>query len=276
MRTFVVSDAHGYPALIANALEHGGFRPGEDGFVYAGDFLDRGPDPEGCLELVERLATEVLFGNHEAAVFLDFPVFPQDPASRRFRLLLADKAFRPCPVPWKAATCVEGVLVTHAGASQVWTSAFHHECQGDPHLLADHLNEEFLEAVLLAIEGRACEWEETGVLGWDGPLWYRPDGLGGPPLRGCVQIAGHTPPLGDEEESGLYLTDPDTRYGLGDPGRFRYALVEGGRVTVVEGVLGAVTALRLGGARRPEGDTAASGPADVTGSPKSGSPPPTG
>ena len=216
MRTFVVSDAHGYPGLIANALEHGAFRPGEDGFVYAGDLLDRGPDSEGCLELVERLATEVLFGNHEAAVLLDFPVFPQNSISPGFRLLFADKLFRPCPVPWKVATCVEGVVVTHAGVSQDWAEAFHRECLDDPHLLAEHLNEEFLEAALAAIEGGAGEWEETGVLGWDGPLWFRPGGMTGRPLADCTQIAGHTPPLEDEEESGesgFYLIDPDTRFG---------------------------------------------------------------
>ena len=232
MRTFVVSDAHGYPELIQNALEHGGFRPGEDGFVYAGDLLDRGPDPEGCLELVERLATEVLFGNHEAAVLLGFPVFPQDPASRRFRLLFADKMFRPCLVPWKVATCVERVLITHAGASRAWAHVFEQECQGDPQLLADHLNEAFLEEVLQAIERGARDWDETGVLGWEGPLWYRPGGPGGTHLPGCTQIAGHTPALGHEEASGLYLIDPDVRCGLGDPGRFRYALIEEGRVTV--------------------------------------------
>src|SRR5665811_2104756 len=64
-RTFVISDAHGYPELITAALEHGGFRPGTDAFVYAGDFVDRGPDVQGCLEVIETQATEVLVGNHE-------------------------------------------------------------------------------------------------------------------------------------------------------------------------------------------------------------------
>jgi hypothetical protein len=105
-------------------------------------------------------------------------------------------------------------------------------------LLADHLNEAFLEAVLRAIESGAREWDEAGVLGWDGPLWYRPGGPGGAPLLGATQIAGHTPALGAEEESGFHLIDPDARCGVGDPTRFRYALVEEGRVTVVEGALG--------------------------------------
>ena len=240
MRTFVVSDAHGYPELISNALAHGGFRPGEDGFVYAGDFLDRGPDPEGCLDLVERLATEVLFGNHEAAVLLDFPVFPQDPGSRCFRLRLAYKTFRPCTVPWKAAACVEGVLITHAGVSRAWTDVFERECQGDPNVLADYLNEAFLEGVLEAIEAGARDWDDQGILGLDGPLWHRPGGVGHSAELGCrcTQIAGHTPPLESLGEPGLYLIDPDIRCGLDDPRRFRYALVEDGLARVVEGVLG--------------------------------------
>ena len=81
-RTFVISDAHGYPEIIENALEHGDFRPGIDGFVYAGDFVDRGPDARGCLDLIERYATEVLVGNHELAVLAGFPLFEQTPESR--------------------------------------------------------------------------------------------------------------------------------------------------------------------------------------------------
>jgi hypothetical protein len=89
-RTFVLSDAHGYPNVIEEALEHGGFLPGRDEFVYAGDLLDRGPDPEGCLDVVQRYATTVLVGNHEMAVLLDFDMWGTDPESRRFRPLLMD------------------------------------------------------------------------------------------------------------------------------------------------------------------------------------------
>ena len=90
MRTFVISDAHGYPELIRNALEHGHFQAGQDGFVYAGDLFDRGPNPGGCIELVESYATEVLLGNHDLAVLLGFSLCPQDPESPYFRRLLMD------------------------------------------------------------------------------------------------------------------------------------------------------------------------------------------
>jgi len=237
VRTFVIADAHGYPELIENALRHGEFHPGEDNFVFAGDLLDRGPDAESCLGLVERYATEVLFGNHEAAVLLGFPILPQNPASLHFRPLFFDKLFHPQPVPWKTASCVEVVLITHAGVSRAWSRVFRGSCRSNPRRLADHLNEQFFEAVLEAIETSAGEWSDAGILGYDGPLWFRPNRFGGGALPGCTQIAGHTPPSGFEPERDLYLIDPDTSMGLDDSGRFRYALVVDGVVTVVEGSL---------------------------------------
>lgn len=109
MRTFVISDAHGYPEIIQGALDHGHFRPGVDAFVYAGDLLDRGPDSAGCLELVERYAIEVLVGNHELAVLLGFPISGSDRQSREFRQLLLDRVLSADPEKaWKAATCVGG------------------------------------------------------------------------------------------------------------------------------------------------------------------------
>jgi len=117
-RTFVLSDAHGYPEVIEKALDHGGFRPGEEAFVYAGDLLDRGPDPEGCIELVQRHATEILVGNHEMAVLLDFDMWGSDWDSRRFRPLLLDMVMNAAPdTRWKAATCIQGILITHGGVS---------------------------------------------------------------------------------------------------------------------------------------------------------------
>ena len=117
-RTFVLSDAHGYPEVIEEALDHGGFRPGEDAFVYAGDLLDRGPDPEGCIELVQRHATEILVGNHEMAVLLDFDMWGSDWDSRRLRPLLLDMVLNAASdTRWKAATCNQGGLITHGGVS---------------------------------------------------------------------------------------------------------------------------------------------------------------
>ena len=238
MRTFVISDAHGYPELIQDALDHGGFRPGEDGFVYAGDIFDRGHDPGGCIKLLETHATEVLLGNHDIAVMLDFLVYPSDPENREFRPLLIDKVLNAGPEEaWKLATCIEGVLITHAGVSSQYEQVLNVDCQGDPALLAEQLNGEFLAAVRAELE--TGEYDERGILGDDGPTWFRPrpytDLL---PLAGIRQAVGHTPPIENLERAGFYMVDPCVFRAAGDPLQFRYAIIEDGRVRIEEGTLG--------------------------------------
>ncbi len=116
-RTLVVSDAHGYPELIENALEHGGFRPGVDELIYAGDFVDRGPDAEGCLRLLERYGARMLVGNHELAILVGFPLFEQTPESLRLRQLLLDRVLTGGPEAWRAVTVTDGIVISHAGIS---------------------------------------------------------------------------------------------------------------------------------------------------------------
>ncbi len=236
MRTFVMSDAHGYPELIQNALDHGGFQPGTDGFVYAGDLLDRGPDPDGCIELVDRYATEVLLGNHEVGVLLDFTVYPRTEESQACRRVLFDRTLNVDPGrAWKAAACIEGVLVTHAGVSVQYQRVFREECQGDPLLLAAHLNASFLAAIRRELE--TGEWEKDGILGDQGPTWFRPRHSYLQTLSGLQQAVGHTPPMPELEKTGLYMVDPCAWLGMKDTGRFRYAVIEDGRVRVEEGTL---------------------------------------
>jgi hypothetical protein len=237
MRTFVISDAHGCPDLIQGALDHGGYRPGGDGFVYAGDFLDRSPDAEGCFDLVERYATEVLLGNHELAALLGFAIWPRDPKSRLFRSRLVDKVLNAEPGKrWMAVTCIEGVLVSHAGISKRYQAMFDEECGRDPVLLEACLNAEFLDAVRHELE--TGEWDRDGILGEDGPLWFRP----APwtrlsPLAGVSQVAGHTPPIAKLEASGFFMVDPCDWSDDDDDRRIRYAVIEDGRVRVVEAPL---------------------------------------
>ncbi len=237
MRTFVISDAHGYPELIRNALDHGGFRPGADRFVYAGDLLDRGPDPDSCIRLVDQWATEVLLGNHEIGVMLDFAVYPQTPESYACRQVLFDRVLGAGPESgWKAATCVDGVLVTHAGVSSEYGPVFWGECRGDPSLLAAWLNQELLTAIRHELE--TGEWDEDGILGHDGPTWFRPTRRGFlQPLPGLRQVVGHTPPVEELEHMDFYMVDPCVFMGMDDPGRFRYAVIEEGQVRVEEGAL---------------------------------------
>lgn len=244
-RTFVLSDAHGHPELIEQALDHGDFRPGRDHFVYAGDLLDRGPDTAGCIELVDRYATEVLVGNHEVAVLLDFGVWGTDWDSREFRQLLLDKVLgtappdapapdAPVPDAWKVATCHQGVLITHAGVSTRYQAALDQECHGDPVQLAAHLNAEFQAAVRRELE--TGEWDEDGILGRSGPLWFRPlpyaDRL---PLAGVRQVVGHTPPQPELEARGFWMVDPCAWMSMMDASwRVRYAVIEDWEVAVME------------------------------------------
>jgi hypothetical protein len=237
MRTFVISDAHGYPELIQNALDHGGFRPDEDGFVYAGDLFDRGPDPGGCIDLVEDHATEVLMGNHDVAVLLDYVVYPQEPENRGFRPLLIDKVLNAGPsAAWKAATCIDGVLITHAGVSEAYEWVFQEECQSDPEHLAKHLNQAFL--IALRGEFETGEYDEQGILGDDGPTWFRPRPYTRLlPLAGIRQVVGHTPPVPELESCDFHMVDPCAFLGMENLGRFRYAVIEDGWVRVEEGTL---------------------------------------
>lgn len=147
-RTIVVSDAHGYPTVIENALEHAAFRPDIDRFVYAGDFVDRGPDSPGCLELIERYATDVLVGNHELAVIVGCPLGEQTATSRGLRQRLLDAMLgADLGSRWRAAVCVDGVVVTHGGVSSLYGGAFADACGRDASRLVEYLNDAFVDAV---------------------------------------------------------------------------------------------------------------------------------
>ncbi len=259
-RAFVISDAHGHPELIERALDDGGFVPGRDGFIYAGDFLDRGPDPAGCLELLERYATEVLVGNHELAVLLDFDMCGTEPESWRFRPVLIERVLGAAPdgaasdgaapqgsgappthAPhgrpasrdtWKVATCCQGVIVTHAGVSARYEGGPDWDCGSDPVRLVAHLNEEFLTSVRRELE--TGDWDEDGIFGRSGPLWYRPTWSPLLPLEGVRQVSGHTPPQPELEADGFWMVDPCVWRSLDCPRCFRYAVIQDGEVTVVE------------------------------------------
>jgi hypothetical protein len=236
-RTIVVSDAHGYPAVIANALEHSGFRPGIDGFVYAGDFVDRGPDEVGCLALIERYATQVLVGNHELSVLVDFPLAEQTAASRGLRQLLLDRVFSADPAEaWRAALCIDGVLVTHAGIASRYERAFIERCDRDPARLAEHLNQMFVGALRRQLQTGG--WDRAGILGDDGVLWFRPRPWSSLlPLANVVQVTGHTPPDEKLEPEGFFMVDPCVWMEPDVSTRYRYAVIEDGRVRVEDGRL---------------------------------------
>lgn len=251
-RTIVISDAHGYPELIRNALSHSGFKVGEDALVYAGDLVHRGPAAAECATLVEdcgALAASalaprawevvVLWGNHDIAVLLDRFAYPNSPPADELRPLFRERF---ASHSWHLAACVGDVLVTHAGVSTEYAADWR-ACGNDPRGLAERLEEEFRGVISFLLQSRDGRVNPP-ILGNLGPLGYRPS-LESPDLLlpGLVQVAGHTPGGGVTARSlravGMFMVDPDVLRGLEpeDRRRYRYAVIESGGVHIAEGEL---------------------------------------
>ena len=251
-RTLVISDAHGYPELIRNALRHSAFRAGEDALVYAGDFVHRGPAAGECVAIVEacgrlggspldpaRGDVVVLWGNHDVAVLLGTFTYPNSPPADELRPLFRERF---ASGAWHVAACIGDVLVTHAGVSTEYAADWQ-ACGRDPAQLAVRLESEF-RSVVAYLQQPGSSRVNPPILGNLGPLGYRPsleqrDKL----LPGLVQVAGHTPGGGVTARSlrsqGMYMVDPDVLSGLRPEhrGRYRYAVIEAGVVRIEEGAL---------------------------------------
>jgi hypothetical protein len=272
-RTFVLADCHGYPELITNVLRdirsrHGGVRSGADRLTFAGDFLDRGPRSRECLDLVEALADEVLWGNHDLAIAVGYVIKDQDPESYRFQDDLRERLARGRVgggPEWKLLTEAGGVLISHAGVSTDYQEDLD-ACGGDLAEFCRRLNEEHAAAIELEI--RSGDWKTARTRGKRGPSRYKLEKYGVEGLlHGVTQVIGHTPPeklarghdvaesvaLAPREVSGaalgsksLYLVDPSVQWSVGTespsvrcedppaPGRCRYAVIADGQVVVHE------------------------------------------
>jgi hypothetical protein len=58
----VISDIHGQSELLERVVK----TYGDDAhYIFAGDFIDRGPDSKGVLDIMKGLNTSRVFGNHE-------------------------------------------------------------------------------------------------------------------------------------------------------------------------------------------------------------------
>jgi len=65
-RFIVVGDVHGCLEELDELLLKVEFRPGDqDCLVFAGDLVDRGPDPVGCVRRARELGASCVMGNHE-------------------------------------------------------------------------------------------------------------------------------------------------------------------------------------------------------------------
>lgn len=237
MRTIVFSDVHGEPAVIRRVVEHSAYRPGVDRLIFAGDAVEVGRDSWGCLELLDELDVEFLIGNH------DYSVWDGTPIEDECLDLHVHAAItrRIDAGQWLLAASADGVLITHAGVSQAFAANLGAGAEGDAEVLAAALNVGFAAAVQMG-PGRST----SNVVGEGGPLWYRPSAHARP-LTSPVQVAGHTPPEilagGNPAHvwaaAGLHLIDPFVRRwgqarGYAQPVPMRYAVIEDGRVSVIE------------------------------------------
>ncbi|MBU2863281.1 metallophosphoesterase [Reinekea marina] len=64
-RDFVVSDLHGYRDQLDKALLEVSFNPNKDRLISVGDLIDRGPNSQACLDLLEEPWFWSVMGNHE-------------------------------------------------------------------------------------------------------------------------------------------------------------------------------------------------------------------
>lgn len=75
-RLFAISDIHGYGSLLKQLLMCAGYNPREDRLFLLGDYVNKGPDSSGTLQLVERLRAAgavAIQGNNERKWLLQVP-----------------------------------------------------------------------------------------------------------------------------------------------------------------------------------------------------------
>jgi len=75
-QTYVIGDIHGMLSRLNRLLDRIPFRPEKDSLAFLGDYIDRGPDSKGVVDLILDLRARgvqivTLRGNHEI-MFMDY------------------------------------------------------------------------------------------------------------------------------------------------------------------------------------------------------------
>jgi len=71
-RTFVIGDIHGCKGMLLGLLDLIKYEPSKDHLIFVGDYIDRGPDSKGVVDLLLELKAlskgkvQCILGNHEA------------------------------------------------------------------------------------------------------------------------------------------------------------------------------------------------------------------
>ncbi|WP_372634965.1 metallophosphoesterase [Cohnella sp.] len=94
-RLFAASDIHGYGILLERLLDCAGYDPRTDRLFLLGDYVNKGPDSAGTLELMHRLCGEgavALQGNNERKWLQGVPdsAVPDALEAARYRRWIAD------------------------------------------------------------------------------------------------------------------------------------------------------------------------------------------
>ncbi len=70
-KTFIIGDVHGCSRLLERLIERIEWEPENHRLIFLGDYIDRGEDPKGAIDLIVGLkerssAVDCLMGNHES------------------------------------------------------------------------------------------------------------------------------------------------------------------------------------------------------------------
>ena len=208
-RAIVISDCHGQPHLITNALDHANYKIGKDRLIFAGDIIHIGYEALECMDILLENRAELLWGNHELAIILQKPIHPQNPLGRATYLGIS--AIKDL---FKVATIHDNVLITHAGLSKTFAIRY---CDS-----FDDLDKQLNKLTLIAL------WDQ------DSPVWYRPT-KNNAPIDGIIQVCGHSSPsllnLFKRQYPNFYTVDPYAKNNF-QPSHYRYAVIEYGEIIV--------------------------------------------
>ena len=211
MKTIIISDCHGQPHLITNALNHAN---NWDRLIFSGDILDIGPDPIKCFNILEENDAELLWGNHDAAIVINRPIWPQNTFDHEAGEIIKNNISS-----FKIAANVNNILINHAGLSKKFMIDQEINTNYRIPQIVQYLNNMDLDTL----------WHD------DSPLWYRPNNKNTP--MPIMQVVGHTPPEWIERSGfksyNFVSVDPYCTKGFG-PDRYRYVAIEYGIATLYD------------------------------------------
>jgi len=154
----------------------------------------------------------LLWGNHDAAIVINRPIWPQNTFDHEAGEIIKNNISS-----FKIAANVNNILITHAGLSKKFMIDQEINTNYRIPQIVQYLNNMDLDTL----------WHD------DSPLWYRPNNKNTP--MPIMQVVGHTPPEWIErsgfKSDNFVSVDPYCTKGFG-PDRYRYVAVKNGIATL--------------------------------------------